>query len=215
MQLGFFAGGAECLAPIVIADIFFLHERGRMMACYTVFLSMGVSVGIVVDGLIVLGLHWRWSKFFWSSNQTLIAVYWIFIILLGVLLVIVTLTFEESAFFRPQIDEDRVLQEQHHHIGHESKLDTESAPPVNSGASPASSQPIPAYVDPLLTRISPVDACPSRKTFVQRLAPFSGTHTSESLLKMFGRPFIMIFLPAVAFAAWCFAVTIGFLVSIR
>jgi MFS family permease len=27
-----FAGSAECVAPITIADIFFLHERGKMTA---------------------------------------------------------------------------------------------------------------------------------------------------------------------------------------
>lgn len=30
--LGFFSGAAECLAPLTIADIFFLHERGSLMA---------------------------------------------------------------------------------------------------------------------------------------------------------------------------------------
>lgn len=73
--------------------------------------------------------------------------YWIFIIILGILLVVVTLTFEESAFFRPQIDEDRVLHEDLQHSGNESKLDSESATPATSGTSAGSSQPIPAYVD--------------------------------------------------------------------
>lgn len=27
-----FSGGAECVAPLTIADVFFLHERGRMTA---------------------------------------------------------------------------------------------------------------------------------------------------------------------------------------
>ena len=30
--LGFFAGSGECLAPLSIADLFFLHERGLYMA---------------------------------------------------------------------------------------------------------------------------------------------------------------------------------------
>jgi MFS family permease len=30
--LGFVAGAGECLAPLTIADIWFLHERGSVMA---------------------------------------------------------------------------------------------------------------------------------------------------------------------------------------
>lgn len=30
--LGFAAGSGECLAPVTISDIFFLHERGTVMA---------------------------------------------------------------------------------------------------------------------------------------------------------------------------------------
>lgn len=30
--LGFFAGSGECIAPLTISDIFFLHERGFYMA---------------------------------------------------------------------------------------------------------------------------------------------------------------------------------------
>jgi MFS family permease len=30
--MGFFAGSGECLGPLTIADIFFLHQRGTMMA---------------------------------------------------------------------------------------------------------------------------------------------------------------------------------------
>jgi MFS family permease len=30
--IGFFAGSAECIAPLSISDLFFLHERGLYMA---------------------------------------------------------------------------------------------------------------------------------------------------------------------------------------
>jgi MFS family permease len=30
--MGFFAGAGECVAPLTISDIFFLHERGLYMA---------------------------------------------------------------------------------------------------------------------------------------------------------------------------------------
>ncbi|KAL7943433.1 MFS general substrate transporter [Trichoderma barbatum] len=57
--MGFGAGAAETLAPITIADIFFLHERGRVMSAYTCFLSVGASGGLVISGLITYHHTWR------------------------------------------------------------------------------------------------------------------------------------------------------------
>ncbi len=119
-QIGFFAGGAECLAPVriylflspttffffkgsdlspfflsfpssqlVLTDIFFLHERGTKMAFYTTFLNVGVSLGIIIDGLIDLTGKWRWM-------------YWIVVIMLGIMLLVIGFTFpgEFSNSFR-------------------------------------------------------------------------------------------------------------------
>lgn len=47
---GFGAGAAETIAPLTIADVFFLHERGAVMALYTSFLSVGVSFGLLISG---------------------------------------------------------------------------------------------------------------------------------------------------------------------
>lgn len=40
--MGFAGGSAECLAPLTIADIFFLHERGRIMRCVS-----GATLGMI------------------------------------------------------------------------------------------------------------------------------------------------------------------------
>lgn len=48
--IGLGGGAAETIAPISIAEMFFLHERGKIMAAYTSFLSIGVSLGMIVDG---------------------------------------------------------------------------------------------------------------------------------------------------------------------
>ncbi|PTB65290.1 MFS general substrate transporter [Trichoderma citrinoviride] len=57
--MGFGSGAAETLAPITIADVFFLHERGRIMSAYTCFLSVGASGGLVISGLITINNSWR------------------------------------------------------------------------------------------------------------------------------------------------------------
>lgn len=48
--MGFGAGAAETIAPITISDVFFLHERGTVMALYTSFLSVGVAFGMIISG---------------------------------------------------------------------------------------------------------------------------------------------------------------------
>ncbi|KAF9885312.1 hypothetical protein FE257_013029 [Aspergillus nanangensis] len=54
-----FAGSAECVAPITIADIFFLHERGRMTAMYSAALSGGAALGPLVSGVMSISQTWR------------------------------------------------------------------------------------------------------------------------------------------------------------
>ncbi|KAL2849854.1 major facilitator superfamily domain-containing protein [Aspergillus pseudoustus] len=54
-----FAGSAECVAPMTIADIFFLHERGKMTAIYSAALSSGAALGNFVAGLMSISQRWR------------------------------------------------------------------------------------------------------------------------------------------------------------
>ncbi|KAB5515124.1 putative MFS transporter [Coniochaeta sp. 2T2.1] len=54
-----FAGAAECVAPITIADISFLHERGVMTAMYSAALSTGAALGSMVSGLMSISETWR------------------------------------------------------------------------------------------------------------------------------------------------------------
>ncbi|KAI1430027.1 major facilitator superfamily domain-containing protein [Xylaria sp. FL1777] len=85
--LGFGSGAAEALAPLTIADIFFLHERGTIMALYTSFLSIGVAFGILIDGLIVKDHPWP------VIYQTAAA-------LIGLVFLLLIFTFPETAFSR-------------------------------------------------------------------------------------------------------------------
>lgn len=55
---------------------------------------------------------------------------------------------------------------------------------------------------------------PKKKSYIQMLRLFSGTYTSEPLLKMVLRPLCLICLPPVLWAALVESVTIGFLVAV-
>jgi MFS family permease len=43
--IGFMGGAAECLAPLTITDLFFVHERGTYLGVFQAFLSCGVAAG--------------------------------------------------------------------------------------------------------------------------------------------------------------------------
>ncbi|KAF5600898.1 transcription factor Pig1p [Fusarium pseudoanthophilum] len=182
--MGFASGVAECLAPLTISDLFFLHERGAAMAIYTTALSAGVGVGIIVAGLITINLSWRY-------------IYWVSVALIGVCTILIILTFPETVYnrqettegTRPHIDSNCKDQDQDQDI---EKVQFEEA--STSGH----------------VSYSP----PPKRTFVQNLSLYSGTHTKESILKLFFRPVVLLTLPPVLWATLVMSVTIGFLVAI-
>ncbi|RDW95366.1 MFS general substrate transporter-27 [Coleophoma crateriformis] len=87
MAIGLAAGAAEGIAPVTISDCFFLHERGAIMAFYTMALSIGVVAGIIVDGMISIHNGWRVD-------------YYVAIALVGTLWVLIFFTFPETAYHR-------------------------------------------------------------------------------------------------------------------
>ncbi|KAL9097388.1 MAG: hypothetical protein Q9165_000283 [Trypethelium subeluteriae] len=53
---------ADCVAPDVVGEVFFVHQRGRAMAIYTVFLSLGSLVGALSGSYIAAARGWRWTQ---------------------------------------------------------------------------------------------------------------------------------------------------------
>ncbi|RDW88533.1 MFS general substrate transporter-23 [Coleophoma cylindrospora] len=90
--MGFGSGAAETMAPLSIADIFFLHERGLIMAMYSCALVCGVSGGIIIAGLITINHPWR-------------TIYYVAIALIGATLLLAFFTFPETVY-RRSIDID-------------------------------------------------------------------------------------------------------------
>ncbi|UKZ68261.1 uncharacterized protein TrAtP1_009297 [Trichoderma atroviride] len=88
--MGFAIGAGECLAPVTIADVSFLHERGALMAVYTAAISGGVAGGIIVSGLITIAHGWR-------------TIYYVSIALIGTLTVFLFFTMPETSYIRNPI----------------------------------------------------------------------------------------------------------------
>ncbi|KAJ5746508.1 major facilitator superfamily domain-containing protein [Penicillium odoratum] len=85
--LGFSAGFADCLAPLTISDLFFLHERGSMMVWYTLSNQAGVTFGLVISGLVTMHHSWR-------------VIYHIGIALVGSCLLLIVFTMPETYYVR-------------------------------------------------------------------------------------------------------------------
>ncbi|KAF2102510.1 MFS general substrate transporter [Rhizodiscina lignyota] len=86
---GFGASSSEALGPAIVADLYFLHERGKMVGIYTFMIASGAAFGGIFAGLAVHNSgDWRWA--FWMDS-----------ILTGTCFLFITLFQSETNFRRP------------------------------------------------------------------------------------------------------------------
>ncbi|PYH86302.1 MFS general substrate transporter [Aspergillus uvarum CBS 121591] len=81
----FFASLAEAIVQMTIADLFFVHQRGRMNALYVWTWLLSTYLGILVAGFVADGLGWRW-------------IWWLNAIISGVTIFVVAFGYEETKF---------------------------------------------------------------------------------------------------------------------
>jgi MFS family permease len=70
---GIGGAAADTVAPALVRDVFFMHERGRAMTIYTVFLVLGPLVCGVTWGYIGSGPGW--ANVFWVGVALSAAVF--------------------------------------------------------------------------------------------------------------------------------------------
>ncbi|KAB8074420.1 major facilitator superfamily domain-containing protein [Aspergillus leporis] len=78
---------ADTIAPNVVGEIYFAHQRGRAMGFYTIFICLGPLIGGIAGGHIAenLGLAW---------------IHWVNVILCGILLLACFLLVPETLYAR-------------------------------------------------------------------------------------------------------------------
>lgn len=84
----FFGSLAEAIVQMTIADLFFVHQRGRMNALYVWSWLLSSYMGILVAGFVASGLGWRW-------------IWWLNAIIFGVAFFVVGFGYEETKFCPP------------------------------------------------------------------------------------------------------------------
>lgn len=101
--MGIGGGPADAVSPDVVGEIFFVHQRGRAMAIYTVFLSFGSLVGGIAGGYIVsaMGLVW---------------IHWMNVILSAITFVICLVFQAETLYDRPQWLNDLEAEDGKDHV---------------------------------------------------------------------------------------------------
>ncbi|KAL1894204.1 hypothetical protein Sste5346_005990 [Sporothrix stenoceras] len=184
--MGFAAGAGECLGPLTISDVFFLHERGAVTAMYNASLNLGVAIGAIVDGFIVKYQPWRY-------------IYYVAIALIGAVTLMVYFTFPETAYNRSY--------DSH---GTTTTLHGESRTYHNSKAEAAGD----SNVAQIESSSAASRKAGFRGSFVQGLKLYHGTFTEESLLHLATRPVLLLALPSVFWATMVMSVTIGFITAI-
>jgi MFS family permease len=86
---GFAASVSEGMGPVIVGDIYFLHERGLWVGVNLLAFTIGTSLGGIFSGLIAdANPDWHW-------------VYWHQVFLTGALFVITVLFQAETNFNRP------------------------------------------------------------------------------------------------------------------
>ncbi|CAI7623850.1 unnamed protein product [Penicillium manginii] len=184
--MGIAAGAGECLAPITIADIFFLHERGTITALYNASLNFGVASGAIVDGFIVKSHPWRY-------------IYYVAIALIGFVTLVVYATFPETAYNRNFAPTGTITT-----LSPSGNRIRRSVKGEEAGVGETAE-----------IEVAPQDAnVDSSPGFKQGLRLYHGKFTHESLWKMIIRPVGLLILPPVLWATLVMSVTIGFITAI-
>lgn len=64
---GFGASASEALGPSVVADLYFLHERGLRIGSYTFAIGGGSAIGGIFAGLVAEANPHNWRMVFWMN----------------------------------------------------------------------------------------------------------------------------------------------------
>ncbi|KAI2638745.1 MFS general substrate transporter [Hypomontagnella submonticulosa] len=176
----------EVLVQCTIADIYYVHQRATRIAAWNMFLLCGISGGALIAGYIIEDQGWQWT-FIWCA------------IIFGILLPLVVLFVPETAYRRQGYEQQLAAR---------GATTTQEAKTEASDKKDASSEQESARVEAVETGVT----TERKETYLQSLRLWGGIYTDTPLWKIFLRPFVIFFYPAVLWAFLLYGVTLTWIV---
>jgi MFS family permease len=188
----------EVLVQCTIGDLYFVHERATRIAVWNLFLLTGISGGALVAGYIIELDGYQWT-------------FGVCAIFFGVLMIAIVFFVPETVYRRNSLvivpsPDNKGSEKPHMELAHEHDVKY----PEDKGTDDKGTA-VPTAADtPALERgsgplhyifVGRADEDPMQKhSFFRSLRVFTGRHTHAKLWKVFVRPVILLFYPAVFWA---------------
>ncbi|KAI9925610.1 hypothetical protein ASPWEDRAFT_114297 [Aspergillus wentii DTO 134E9] len=170
----------QALIQLTIFDMFFSHERGRMLAFYIFFQQLGSILGLILGGYISDGIGWRWS-------QPIVA------IACAVLILLFIFTFDDTMFPRWRFGD---TSSESSKIGDSNNPDQQDTGKKEPLAPPASSL--------ISQSVGEIDMPP--RTYRQKIALVHYFQDDQTTwFQYFRRPFYLFAFPNIVLAGIQFA----------
>ena len=191
---------AEVMVQMTVADVFFVHERGRMNSFYVWAQNIGSSLAPVAAGYITLSQGWRW-------------VWWWCAIFFGVALLAYIFLYEETKYSHGDIEgvdvsasQDPVLKFIGTSSDEETRISEQKLEPMPSERNAS------GEVDRQIhLSVIDIDSSIARKSHFQRLA-FSSSSPGQlsHFLRHSYQPFMILFtIPGVFFVSLVYGALIA------
>ena len=186
----------EVLTTAVIADIYYVHERGVRLAFWGLCLSVGVGGGSCISGYIIQDLGWNWT-------------YGICAIFYGVFIILIFFFVPETVYKRdPAYNLDLGTTDHTEEIlDANTAQNTDNVSLKNNDLKTENTSATPVRLTPIYT-----GADEKPWTFWQELRPVRGIESDENLLEVIFRPFGMLLFPQVLYGFITYGLSTSWLV---
>ncbi|KZF20415.1 MFS general substrate transporter [Xylona heveae TC161] len=183
----------EAVIQLVIFDIFFAHQRGRMLAVYIFGQQLGSIIGLITGGYICDTVGWRWSQYICAIINAVVLLSFFF-------------TFDETMFPRWLTAASRSSTEKVSGLASAKADDVERNAAASLPPSPPSetSDNKEEYVVASAPLASPEEF--SKRPYLRRLKPwvyYPQDHTTY--WQYFKRPFFLFAFPNILISGIIFA----------
>jgi MFS family permease len=173
----------ECISSSVVADLYFVHQRGKRIGLFIILFGTGVYLGVPIATQIIDNSSWRNAFIGLAVTE-------------GIMLLLLFLFFEEPCYSRFHVDplanmsETEVLEKVNDPTIHdeESKVG-----PAASGGSVTGS-------DENVHRINTAAAEP-RRSYLSTLRLYTGRYSHNNFFHLLYRSIILTFHPTVLWVA--------------